>query len=309
MIRVVWFDLGQTLVDAQRRPFPHVPAALAAIAGFHTAAGKPLRIALISDFTMVEPPLTPARVKPVFDEYLAILDATGLRHFFEPVARRVTLSTHAGVAKPARALFEKALGRLQLKAGLDECALITEEAAHIEAVRTKLGMKALRFGPAGAHGVDFSDWSQAPALLAHLLGTPGGDNVSNVHAAITAHLAALGVEVEGIRGGDAAGEFHVFHASGHTWHATSLPGHPALDPLLVALPAQALVRRGPSGALKAEVAAPDAKALSEAGAFAGSLAAHGQIAGLQGQAKSPTHAIEKDAEGRPRLVRKRFSAF
>lgn len=303
MIRVVLFDLGKTLVDDQRQPYPHVRAALSAIAGFNTVSGKPLRSALVSDYTMIDPPLTPPRIKPLFDEYLAILGATGLREFFEPVARRVTLSTHAGVTKPQRALFEKALSRLRVKATLDECVLITESKTHVDAVRKKLGMQALQFGIAGAAGVDFSDWSQAPALLAHLLGTQDG---TNVHAAIKAHLAARGAEATEVQAGDKVGEFRV---TGNTWHTISVSGQPALKNLQVALPMQAKVRRGQRGELQVDMPAPDAEALAEADAFVGSLAAHGQIAGVGPQVKSPTHTIETDTQGQPRLVRKRFSAF
>jgi hypothetical protein len=303
MIRVVLFDLGQTLVDDQRRPFPHVQLALTTIAGFHTAAGKPLRSALVSDYTMVEPPLTPARIKPVFDEYLAVLAATGLRAFFEPVTRRVTLSTHAGVFKPERKVFEKALRRLQVKASLEECVLFTEDPSHVDAVRQKFGMRALRFGRAGASSVDFSDWSQAPALLAHLLGS---QEDSNVHAAIKAHLAARGVETSGVQAGGKAGEFDV---AGSTWHTISLPGQPALNNLQVALPMRAKVRCGERGELGVDMHASDPEALAEAAAFVSSLAAHGQIAGVGSPARLPTHTIEPDEQGRPRLVRKRFTAL
>jgi hypothetical protein len=55
MIRVVMFDLGGTLVDNDRRPFPHVTDALTAIAAFKTADGKLLRSCLVSDYTMPEP--------------------------------------------------------------------------------------------------------------------------------------------------------------------------------------------------------------------------------------------------------------
>jgi len=53
---------------------------------------------------------------------------------------------------------------------------------------------------------------------------------------------------------------------------------------------------------------PDKEQLAEAGAFVGSLAAHGQI-GTSGMGRPwRTHAIETDANGRQILVRKRFSA-
>ena len=77
MIRVVMFDLGMTLVDEHRRPFPHVEDALTAIAGFKTADGKALRSCLVSDFTMATPPVTAAKVTAIVNEYLAILDKTG----------------------------------------------------------------------------------------------------------------------------------------------------------------------------------------------------------------------------------------
>ena len=63
MIRVVMFDLGLTLLDANDQPFPHVKEALNAIAGFKTADGKKLRSCLVSDFDPPEPPVTPAKSK------------------------------------------------------------------------------------------------------------------------------------------------------------------------------------------------------------------------------------------------------
>src|SRR5262245_37294954 len=111
VIRVVMFDLGRTLVDDNDQRFPHVKEALGVISTF-TSGGRPLRFCLVSDFLMPTPPVTPRKIKALFDEYLAILDHTGLRPFFEPVQKRVTLSTHAGVGKPNREIFEKALQRL-----------------------------------------------------------------------------------------------------------------------------------------------------------------------------------------------------
>jgi FMN phosphatase YigB (HAD superfamily) len=163
MLRVVFFDLGNTLVDAARQPFPHVKQALTAISSLAAADGSPLRSCLVSDFTLAPPPVTAAKVTALFNEYLAILDTTGLRPFFEPVDNRVTLSTHANALKPDRKIFDKALQRLGASAvPFDECLLITEEPAHIQAVRTKLHMHALQFK------LDFDDWALAPGLIANL---------------------------------------------------------------------------------------------------------------------------------------------
>src|SRR5262249_17212025 len=89
VIRVLMFDLGLTLKDANNRPFPHVKEALTAISSFKTADGKRLSSCLVSDFTMPDPPATPAKIDAIFKQYLAVLDATGLRPFFEPVKKRV----------------------------------------------------------------------------------------------------------------------------------------------------------------------------------------------------------------------------
>src|SRR6266481_8948142 len=100
MIEVVMFDLGDTLIDANDHPFPHAGEAITQISGFKTSAGKKLKLCLVSDFTMPTAPVTAAKVKSLFDEYLKILDGTHLRSYFEPVKKRVTLSTHAGAMKP-----------------------------------------------------------------------------------------------------------------------------------------------------------------------------------------------------------------
>src|SRR5262245_4716652 len=172
MIRVVMFELGKTLIDGNDHPFPHVPEALTAIAALKTADGKPLRSCLVSDFDMPTPPVTAAKVTAIFNKYLMRLDGTGLRPFFEPVSKRVTLSTHAGVDKPDRRIFEKALQRLGADVRLNECLLITEEQEQVRVARNDLHMKALRFRKPPSPEFDFEDWSKAPALIAEFVAAP-----------------------------------------------------------------------------------------------------------------------------------------
>ena len=299
MIRVVMFDLGLTLLDANAQPFPHVREALAAIAGFEADDGKPLRSCLVSDVAMPAPPVTPAKVRAAFDDYLRVLDDSGLRPLFEPVQRRVTLSVQAGATKPARAVFETALRRLRVRAALDECLFITENGAHAEAVR-QWGMAALWFRAAGESAFDFDDWSQAPALIAQRVAP---DRDANAHAAIRAHLAARGVEVATIAPAGADGARAV---SGRVWQ--TLPGAQG-EPLHVPVPVSASVHAGPDGALRSRVATPTPEAIAEAANFAHSLAAHGQIAEGEAVDGDATHAIDVDAQGRRKLVRRRFKAF
>jgi FMN phosphatase YigB (HAD superfamily) len=169
MVKVVMFDLGDTLIDGSRRPFPHVEEALARIAEFVTEDGTPLQTCLLSDFMKPKPPSTPEKISALFNQYLIILDQTGLRPFFEPVYRRVTISTHVNASKPSSVIFKEALRRLGAPSvHFKDCLLITENQDHVYKVRAlPLKMKALHFG------TDFTDWAEAPALIAKLVSPDG----------------------------------------------------------------------------------------------------------------------------------------
>src|SRR5262245_21772905 len=145
MSRVLLLDLGETLIH-EMAVLPHAPEALAAISEFKGDDGKPLRRALVSDTEMPSPPPTPAKVKPIFDRYVATLDTLQLRSFFDPVSKHVTLSAHAGVLKPERKVFALAIKRLGATAKLTDCVFVTENPDHIRHCRDELGMKTLQFG-------------------------------------------------------------------------------------------------------------------------------------------------------------------
>jgi len=169
MVDVLVLDLGGTLVDGDH-PLPHVKAALGALRRFRGSSGLPLQLALLSDFHPADPPTT-AGVKARFTQYLGLLDGFGLRRFFQPAGRHVTLSTHAGVAKPDRRVYELALERLGTGATLAGCLSITENADHVAACKG-LGMQALRFGG------DFGDWSEAPLLVRHIVDPTSAHNTT-----------------------------------------------------------------------------------------------------------------------------------
>jgi FMN phosphatase YigB (HAD superfamily) len=296
MIKVVMFDLGDTLIDEGRHPFPHVADALTAVADFKTAEGKALQSCLVSDYTMVVPPVTVTKVTALFNEYLAILEKTGLRSFFEPVNKRVTISTQAGVEKPNRKIFEMALDRLGAISALDECLFITEDSAHIKKARETLKMKTLQFR------IDFNDWAEAPALIGNLVAP---QQPTNTHAAIKAHLAARGIDLLKSEPGASRGAMKYF---GQVWSPISVPGFKDLDDIHVAVPVEGKVSRGPKGEIRSVATKPSAEAVAEATSFARSLAMHGQIAGQKKGIEGATHQIETDNKGKRRLVRKRFTA-
>lgn len=304
MIKVIMFDLGGTLIDASNRSLPHVNEALTAIAEFKTASRRLVRSCLVSDFTLVPPPVTAAKLAVIFRDYLAVLDRAELRTLFEPVQKRVTLSTHAGVMKPDRRVFEVALRRLGSKASLAECLFITENAAHITHARASLKMSTLQFRSVGANRFDFDDWAQAPALIAHLLGaTP----VANMQAAVRVFLAAQNIELLSVEKIEPAGSIQF---SGKTWCPISVPDTKDLRDLHVSLPITGRVARGKTGKLKVVgLSRSSEQALAEAVMFVRSLAANGQIGGRSGIHRlRPTHEIRTDASGIRRLVRKGFSA-
>jgi FMN phosphatase YigB (HAD superfamily) len=164
MIRILMLDLGGTLLNQDNQPFPSVPEALESLLGFRTESGSKLELCLVSDFF---PPTSDLTEDGIFEQYLEILRHADLFDFFEPVNRRVTLSTNVGVNKPDPRIFEAAIERIGIQASLDECLFITENGPHIDACRA-LGMTCLKFAQAGADDADFSDWSVVPQLVAGL---------------------------------------------------------------------------------------------------------------------------------------------
>jgi FMN phosphatase YigB (HAD superfamily) len=301
VIKVVMFDLGGTLIDAQGKPFAHVKDALATIAAFKTTGSRLVHTCLVSDFTMPVPPVTAEKVRALFQQYVGLLDQTGLRPFFEPVQKHVTLSTNAGKMKPHRAVFAKALSRLGVTAGLAESMLITEDAAHVAHVRDRLHMRALRFAPDGAG--DFEDWAEAPSLVAAAI-SPA--NHANAVAALKTRLAASGMELVDAQEAD-AGQMKV---SAKAWHPIKVPGRADLGDVHVAIPVEGVVKRNAAGHVSSTIASPSAEQIDEATSFVSGLAAHDQIAsGSPNAPKGATHEIEVAADGKQRLVRRRFSAM
>jgi hypothetical protein len=306
MIRVALFDLGLTLIDSQDRPFPHVKEALRTIQSFTTVHRKPLLTGLVSDFDLPVPPATPAKIAAIFRRYLAVLDATGLRPFFEPVQRRVTLSTHAGVLKPGRKIFETALGRLRSKASLKECLFITENPDHIRVARTTLRMSALQFRSSASTRFDFEDWREAPTMVAHLINAAGG---SNAEAALRDHLRhAHGFELQAIDEPRSGGTTTV---RGTLWKPVGKSAGDGLADVHAPFPVEGRVTRGPEGQIRAvRLTEPASAEVQEAASLVRSLARHGQLRGAGSSgAKAATHDIETDDQGRRKLVRKRFRAI
>jgi hypothetical protein len=297
------FDLGDTLVrnDAV---LPNVPEALATIRDFETADGHPLERCLVSDFSMPSPPVTPAKTKKLFQKYLALVDQFNLKKLFEPVERRITLSTQAGVLKPNRKIFELAVRRLGIDARLSECLFITENAEHI--AKCKLfGMSTLQFGPESSGG-DFDDWSEGPLLISQRV-TPDGHN--NLELGVRLHLATnYGMELISMKKKQAG---RGVRGQAQKWHPVPDPKSGGKEKIDVSIPVDVDVDLTKKGRIRSvKTGQPDSEAVKDAQGFLESLEANKQVTDKPGQLPpGATHRIETDKKGRKRLVRKRFSAI
>lgn len=309
MIRILLLDLGETLVHGDT-VFPHVKEALQALGDFETAAGERLALSLVSDFTMPTPPVTKQKINRLFREYIGLLDGFGLTSFFEPVEQHVTLSTHAGVFKPERRIFELAINRLGLAAALSECLLITENAEHIAACQS-LGMSALQFDSSGAPGSDFSDWAEAPLLIAYLVAP---ESEVDEELALKAHLAAMqGMELITMKKDTTKKDAtrRRIRARATKWHPVSASKQSGKQAIYVPLPVDVAVELDEKGRVRSvKSGQPEAAAVEEATAFVEALEDNQQVAHEPGPLPAAaTHQIETDAKGKQRLVRKRFSAI
>ena len=311
MLRILMFDVGNTLIrETDLSLFPHLLVALDALHGFTISDGRPLASCLVSNFPK-ELPVAPQDLPEVFHQFLSMLPAE-LVERFNPVDQRVTLSAHAGVSKPDPKVFTTAIGRLGLSAGLDSCLLITEEHKHIVRAR-QLGMSTLQFGGADSPppaGTDFTDWSEAPMLIAHKLN--GSVPVpSNLAAAVRALLAATHPQLEDVT---------VQHRSNQAETALSVQAQALvpindsalgdLDGVRVALPVTGSLKLSPSGrVLGLEGAQPSEDDIDDAKQMVRSLASTGQIKDQGKVGRGPTHEVVQDPQGWRVLRRKRFSAI
>jgi hypothetical protein len=304
MIRVLIFDLGDTLVRGESL-FPYAHEALEVISRFETAGGDPLDLCLVSDFDMPTPPSTPQKVESIFDKYISLLDGLDLKGFFEPVNRRVTLSAHAGVFKPDRRIFEKAVERLGNNARLNECLFITENKDHIAACR-KLGMTALRFNPAGPEEGDFQDWSEAPLLIARAIAP---DSFFDTQLALKLRLSTA-YEMELVTIDRDSTKDHILGRA-KAWHPVTVATAGRSESVLVPIPVNVEIEMDEKGRIRSvESDKPDPEALAESAHFIKSLREHDQIASEHSEpTPSQTHQEVTDKKGRKRLKRKRFTAL
>jgi hypothetical protein len=308
MSRILMLDVGNTLIrEADGTLFPHVLPALETIRAFTTPSGEVLGRCLVSNYPR-DLPVPAEQLPQVFQSFLNLLPPQ-LAALFEPADRLITLSAYAGAAKPDRRVFEKAVERLGARAGLSECLFITEEADHIAACR-RLGMQTLQFGGHQSPpppGSDFTDWLEAPLLIARLLDPSGHTNLAS---ALRARLAVVAPQLEKVKVEPGPGPRRL-RAHAQAWAPVNDPSLGELDGVHVAVPVHLEARLDERGHLLGiEGGTPDAGDLAEAAQMMRSLAATGQVATPANPApRAATHQVETDPQGRRYLKRKRFTQW
>jgi len=281
---------GDTLFKDDR-VFPYVPQALEVLSRFETR-GKPLVVSLVSNYEM---PATPAKINEIFNKYVATLDELRLKEFFEPVERRVTLSTQAGVLIPDARFFRKATQRLRLRIGLDDCLFIGNDAERVKACRG-LGMTALLF----------SEWTEMPLLIARLINPT---SAVNMNLALQLPLATT-YDVQLIRLNDAQSG-NVVHGVGKKLFPVPLKKRRgAAETIEVPFTVQVDISFDKQGRIRGvKTNQPPAEAIAESADYVETLEANKQISHGEGSAKgSETHELKTDERGRKILKRKRFIA-
>jgi FMN phosphatase YigB (HAD superfamily) len=143
-MKVILFDLGDTL-EHNGVLLPGAIETLTAISQLRDAEQQPPGMGLVSDFEM---PATPAEIPSIRQKYMAILGDLKIRAFFEPVDRRITLSTDVGVFKPDQKVFRAALAKFDPALPFQAAMFVTENKDHIAATR-RFGMRGVHLGSRG----------------------------------------------------------------------------------------------------------------------------------------------------------------
>lgn len=301
MIQLILFDVGETLLH-DGVPFPHVVQALAIIAKIKTATGSTLAMGVISDFGSTALGTNELERKNAEDEFVQILKAGNIESFFRPFERCVTISARAGVFKPDRRIFELALQRSGTNAGFSDCLFVTENRAHLLAARG-FGCEVLEFGENALGVRSFSDWSEAPTLIAELVDP---DNLRNRELAFSLILGER-YEVEGFKCLNRAGR--VFNGQAGRLCRIDRSDLGNLSGAFISIPVDVSIRCTAKGTIdRVVVKDPSDDDVDDAISYVQQLARRGQIGeSTQAASRNVTHVISKDDQGRRVIARCRFS--
>lgn len=163
-MKLVLFDLGDTL-ESGGVLLPGARETLEAVASLHADGQHAPALGLLSDFHM---PRHPQDVATIQQQYYDLLDDLGIREFFEPVAKHVTLSTEVGVFKPDVAVFRAAASKISPDLGFKDVLFITENRNHVLAARL-LGLVAVHLRGPGQSEADVDTLTELLPLVREFL--------------------------------------------------------------------------------------------------------------------------------------------
>ncbi len=301
MVRFLVFELENTLIKTTGDVFSNAREALRVFQGFKTDRGDNLPLCLLSaDSTS----WSGAGTGP-FDRLVSRLETLGLRNFFDPVGQRVTIGLEAGAQIVDKRLFEVVLLRSQAGARLDNGVFVSGMEDAVRAART-MNIRTFQFSPEQTgNGDSFSDWTEAPLLVANLFEVA---KMKNREVAVRFHLSAReNLDVTSLRPTTRA---DTLEGTVNSWEPISSETFKELDGVNVKLPVKITVELDLSGRIRSlEQTRPLPEDQEEAKHFLESLVRHGQVATEDGPGlDTATHEISTDRQGKRYLVRKRFSA-
>lgn len=164
--KIVMFDLGKTLESGDEL----LTGALDTLNGIRAladASSGPVEIVLISDWE--DSPSEPDELEASKQKYYTLLETIGIRDFFEPVEKRVTVSTEVGVFKPDPTFFRASIDKISPGEAFENAIFITEDQGHVLAARD-LGLQAVHFKGPGQQNGDIDELTEFIPIVEAFLG-------------------------------------------------------------------------------------------------------------------------------------------
>jgi len=142
-MRIIFFDLGQTLED-NGVLLPGANDLLSAIQSMKDSNEELPVTALVSDYYEAD---RPEDIEVLKKQYYNDLEELGIQSYFQPLSQKVTLSTEVGVRKPNEKIFRSAIDKIEKDLPFHHVIFIADSLDHVTSAR-ELGMTAIHFqGP------------------------------------------------------------------------------------------------------------------------------------------------------------------
>lgn len=272
----------------------HAKTALEVLHRFETDRGEPLRIVLLNDS-----PLLP-RQGP--DPASTIVEQLGFTGVLPAPAQQVYVTKPSAQQVPPQSWFEDALRNAGEPVELDTLLFITGQADWAPVCHS-YGVHVLLFSPIPEVRSDFSDWIEAPLVIARRYFP---EQPANLETALRSYLATIH-DMELVSMAFPAG-LGPIHCTAKAWWPLEDNTLGKLNGVCVQLPVQLSTELGERGSVQTTVTPPEPDVLTEVTHYVTAMHARDEIQVESAPPKpGQTHVLEIDASGRRRLVRERFA--